>query len=133
MFNFFRRIYNDIKKERECHKYFNHRNEYWETDRSLLEQYDPYFQGHPEDLTAVFDKQRVMLDKNIIKYVNWVGRADITIQFKDWCETNLEGFFNIHGWGNGKGNPNQEVDGIWRVHVDVMRKSDALLLKMVWK
>ena len=133
----FQKFFNDIKKERERRQYFGRRGSYrgtnWRSLSQLHERHSQYFQGHPEELSVVFDKQRIMLDKNIIEYVDWVGRADITIQFEDWCEKNLEGFFSIHGWGNGRGNPNQEVDGIWRVHVDVMRKSDALLLKMMWK
>lgn len=138
MFNFFKKVCNEVRKEVERERYFSNRFR-WRVlpnipsrKRHSYSRRELYYQRHFEELTMIFDNQRVMLDKNIIEYIEWRGRADITEYFKNWCKRNLKGFYSIHGWGNGNGNSNQDVGGIWCIHVDVMRKSDKVMLKMVW-
>lgn len=144
MFNFFRKCCNEIKKEVERRRYRNGRKPHWappsEKERSRYTSYfrhGSHYQGHFKELTMMFNDQRIMLDKNIIEYNEWVERAGITDYFTDWCRKNLKGFYDIHTWGDdiyGEviGNSNQIIGGIWCIHVDVMRKSDMVLLKMVW-
>lgn len=81
----------------------------------------------------IFKNQQVMIDNNMLENNHGRGRFDYSSEFEDWLRENLKGYYNIRGWGNGQGNPNQIKTGIWHLEVHCMRKEDALAVKMRWK
>ncbi|KKN07905.1 hypothetical protein LCGC14_1062400 [marine sediment metagenome] len=80
----------------------------------------------------IFDHQQVMIDNGMLE-THGRGRFDNSDEFENWLEENLRGYYNVRGWGNGRGNPNQIENGIWHLEVHCMREEDALAVKMRWE
>ena len=87
---------------------------------------------NPRCYKIIFKNQQVMIDNGMLtNHRQW--RYDYSSEFENWLRENLRGYYNIRGWGNGQGNPNQIKTGIWHLEVHCMRKEDALAVKMRWK
>lgn len=116
---------NDIRKEHERDVYYARC--FTVFDRSTSED------DNPKCYKIIFDKQQVMIDNGMLENNRRRGRFDNSDEFENWLRENLKGYYNIRGWGNGRGNPNQIEAGIWHLEVICMRKEDALAVKMRWK
>jgi len=115
---------NDIRKEHERNVYYS-----WCAigfNQSKSED------DNPKCHKIIFKNQQVMIDNGMLTN-HRRGRYDYSNEFENWLRENLRGYYNIRGWGNGQGNPNQIKTGIWYLEVHCMRKEDALAVKMRWK
>ena len=86
----------------------------------------------------IFDNQIEMIEKGILKSYgeynhNYKNNEYRNIsEFEKWLDENLQGYYRVCAWGNGRSNPNQKYSGIWRMEVRCMRQEDAFTVRMVW-
>ena len=116
---------NDIRKNHERDIYYSQCATGY--DQSTSED------DNPRCCKIIFDNQQVMIDKDILENCHGRGRFDNSVEFETWLEENLRGYYNVRGWGNGRGNLNQIEAGIWHLEIHCMREEDALAVKMRWK
>ena len=116
---------NDIRKQHERDVYYNQC--FGGGDQSTNED------DNPKCYKIIFDSQQGMIDNSMLENNRGRGRFDNSVEFETWLRENLRGYYNVRGWGNGRGNLNQIEDGIWHLEVHCMRQEDALAVKMRWK
>ncbi len=78
----------------------------------------------------IFGSQRYMVERGILE-MKW-DRYEDAEGFRAWLNENLRGFYDIKGWGNGRGNKDQLDWGIWQLQVWCKRDDDAALIKLTW-
>ncbi len=116
---------NDIRKEHERDVYYSRCAIGFDQSKSE--------DDNPKCHKIIFDNQQVMINNGMLEAYRGRGRFDNSVEFETWLEENLRGYYNVRGWGNGRGNPNQIENGIWHLEVHCMREEDALAVKMRWK
>jgi len=125
MIQFIKNSINDIRRAHERDVYYDQCST--GGDQSTNED------DNPKCYKIIFKNQQVMIDNGILENCRGRGRFDYSNEFENWLKENLKGYYNIRGWGNGRGNLNQIEAGIWHLEVICMRQEDALAVKMRWK